>query len=784
MNLRSCNVLVSTIFFAVFVLGTSFQSYSQQDTLGVKTFDHNDLDGDKFDKSLETMSGNRLAENPDDLAQEIIIIEGDEIRKFGYSTLVDVLKSIPGFRTSQPGNAMEGETFLMRGLYGNDHTKILINGIPIKPEAVKGMPIAAQLPIRHAERIEIVLGPSSSTYGSDAMAGVINIVLPEIDRPVFAWADVNLLTPKTSDINLTLGGKTGRGKHIVNYELFASSRRAQDLNLVIPDDSIRIILGPNGTLNEFEQQLFFAEHEDHSLPEIEELNRESRLIGGYIKYRAFELSAINMFRIEHSGLGTNPLNASYHNPGTTFGENINSFSLKFNGKTNKRLQTNLALSALMYRTLENSSYWGVKNFLSNGMNFMYARSLDLRGEYQGTFKMNEQMKFVFGATGTYSLSHPFTNYLERPFRQSGDDYSFTLAPQDTTLYTGAYANPIADSVSNIDSTQFIEVFSTYNVGTFLHYLYKSKSGKLNIELGSRIDFNGNKEVVFTPKVGVVYNPWEHIRIVGYYGRGHRAPRSYHIYNNYFTDASNFLSGGGVQRDRANLNSEELHGAEARVIWDISDNWRVSGRYFMHYMENRIMRQVFTPDGLPPPPPPGQAGPRLGVGFFNSESYSFLGSGLFTVEYNKQISNNIELDVLLSYEYARGWEYVEPDDDAPDSLIRLSDYRFVPRHSFKGNVNLSFYDFTLSIRNNVFGLYVNEITQFDNQILSSYTEQMFHNMDIVLHVDLLRQLGLFVGVYNVFESVQSGVPNVNVTDSWTYNPQYGRTFKFGLNFQLN
>jgi hypothetical protein len=140
--------------------------------------------------------------------------------------------------------------------------------------------------------------------------------------------------------------------------------------------------------------------------------------------------------------------------------------------------------------------------------------------------------------------------------------------------------------------------------------------------------------------------------------------------------------------------------------------------------------------------------------------------------------------MLAYEYASGWEFVEPNENAPDSLIRSSDYRFVPEHSIKANVNVSFYDFTLSVRNNLIGRYVTEIFQRDNKIVYDESDQMFYNMDILLHGRLFRQLSAFLGVYNVLETVQSGVPNVNVTDSWTYNPQYGRTFKFGLNFQLN
>ncbi|MFK8007935.1 MAG: TonB-dependent receptor plug domain-containing protein, partial [Saprospiraceae bacterium] len=85
-----------------------------------------------------------------ELPFSIHVIPKEEIRDNGYRTLVDALKMAPGIKISQPGNALEGETFLMRGLMGNTYTKILINGNPIKPVVVRGMPIGAQLPIQQA----------------------------------------------------------------------------------------------------------------------------------------------------------------------------------------------------------------------------------------------------------------------------------------------------------------------------------------------------------------------------------------------------------------------------------------------------------------------------------------------------------------------------------------------------------------------------------------------------------------------------------------------------------
>src|SRR3989338_3082788 len=103
------------LLIAVLLLQLSAPVFAQEDdSIALQLFNHQDLNTDVDRASKTIVSANRLAETPDEMAQEVIIIDGNTIRKFGYSPLVDVGESIPGFRPSRPGNAIEGETFLMR----------------------------------------------------------------------------------------------------------------------------------------------------------------------------------------------------------------------------------------------------------------------------------------------------------------------------------------------------------------------------------------------------------------------------------------------------------------------------------------------------------------------------------------------------------------------------------------------------------------------------------------------------------------------------------------------
>jgi outer membrane cobalamin receptor len=141
---------------------------------------------------LKIISAGRISKNLDELPLTVYVISHEEILRNQYTSLIDVLNSLPGITTSQPGTGELGESFQIWGLTGNLYTKILINGLPVRPSVVSGMPIGSQLPIRQADKIEVIYGTSSSVYGADAVSGVINIITKEADKNTFVRGDISL----------------------------------------------------------------------------------------------------------------------------------------------------------------------------------------------------------------------------------------------------------------------------------------------------------------------------------------------------------------------------------------------------------------------------------------------------------------------------------------------------------------------------------------------------------------------------------------------------------------
>ena len=101
------------------------------------------------------------------------VISGDALRARGIAYLGDALRTIPGVALVRGGSYGGVTSLFLRG-GESDYVKVLIDGIPLN--AAGGGIDLASVTVDGAERIEIVRGPASGLYGSDAVTGVVNII--------------------------------------------------------------------------------------------------------------------------------------------------------------------------------------------------------------------------------------------------------------------------------------------------------------------------------------------------------------------------------------------------------------------------------------------------------------------------------------------------------------------------------------------------------------------------------------------------------------------------------
>lgn len=123
-----------------------------------------------------TVTANRIETIYKHTASSITVITAEEIESKNQFLILDILKSVPSLDVTQLGGPGSQTSIFMRGANSNQ-VLVLIDGVeandPISPGRAFDF---ASLTTDNVERIEILRGPQSTLYGSDAMAGIINII--------------------------------------------------------------------------------------------------------------------------------------------------------------------------------------------------------------------------------------------------------------------------------------------------------------------------------------------------------------------------------------------------------------------------------------------------------------------------------------------------------------------------------------------------------------------------------------------------------------------------------
>ena len=106
----------------------------------------------------------------------VTVITGQELRDRGVRRVVDALRTVPGVAVAQLGGTGAVASLFMRG-GESDYVQVLVDGVQVNDPG--GSYDWAHLTTDDIERIEVVRGPVSVLYGSDAVAGVVQIFTRE-----------------------------------------------------------------------------------------------------------------------------------------------------------------------------------------------------------------------------------------------------------------------------------------------------------------------------------------------------------------------------------------------------------------------------------------------------------------------------------------------------------------------------------------------------------------------------------------------------------------------------
>ena len=177
------------------------------------------------------VTATRIETPTSEVGSSVTVITASQIEEQKKSKVTEVMRSVPGLDVVQQGPGGTTSIF-MRGAK-SEHTLILIDGIEMNDPTTPGRSYDfSSLTTDNIERIEVIRGPQSTLYGSDAIGGVINIITKKGKGAPGGFIAAEAGSYKTFRGNAGINGGTG----MFNYSLGLSRQETDGFSSAAHDD--------------------------------------------------------------------------------------------------------------------------------------------------------------------------------------------------------------------------------------------------------------------------------------------------------------------------------------------------------------------------------------------------------------------------------------------------------------------------------------------------------------------------------------------------------------------
>ncbi|RKZ51272.1 MAG: TonB-dependent vitamin B12 receptor [Candidatus Parabeggiatoa sp. nov. 3] len=170
------------------------------------------------------VTATRTAQTVDESLASVTVITRDDIDNSQALSVPEILRTVPGLDVSTNGGLGQTTSLFMRGTE-SDHILVLVDGVKIGSATTSGVPFE-HLPLSQVERIEIVRGPRSSLYGSEAIGGVIQIFTRRGKGPLRTEASIGWGDDSTGKIMAGISGS----QQDTWYSLYADRLQTDGFN--------------------------------------------------------------------------------------------------------------------------------------------------------------------------------------------------------------------------------------------------------------------------------------------------------------------------------------------------------------------------------------------------------------------------------------------------------------------------------------------------------------------------------------------------------------------------
>lgn len=209
-SLRGCNPVVwrRLAFLLVFAATSSVQAQSPS-AAALKEV---------------VVTATRVAQPLADSLADVSLVDRAQIERSGASGLADLLARLPGVEYQRNGGPGSTTGVFMRGAESR-FTAVYIDGVRIDSQATGGASWEG-IPVSQIERIEVLRGPAAAVYGSDALAGVVQIFTRRGEAGFAPFVAAGLGSYGTRKIDAGLSGAAAG----FDYALSLSDERSEGFN--------------------------------------------------------------------------------------------------------------------------------------------------------------------------------------------------------------------------------------------------------------------------------------------------------------------------------------------------------------------------------------------------------------------------------------------------------------------------------------------------------------------------------------------------------------------------
>ncbi|WP_083867509.1 TonB-dependent receptor plug domain-containing protein [Fulvivirga imtechensis] len=525
---------------------------------------------DYFELTLEELlnipisSASKFSQKISDAPSVVSLINQSQIQKYGWISIHDIAGTLPGFSQSKD---YDRRTLSSRGLYegwNNNHLLMLVDGVPVNDNLYGTAYTWEITPLVFTKSLEIIRGPGSALYGSNATNGVVTI---------------NTMNP--GDLN---------GIGTARMRIGSRGTRIYDAITGAENDNASILLAFNSFETKGNEYFSYDDTRDNgdnyltTKRKVQD-GRSSNYIFAKIAAKGALEGLSVQYHEQHWDFQTGH-GWLFYIPDQP--ESMKEFrrliSLKYKPQN---LNSNFGYE-FMTRYQRHGLDWNMRYYSDGAFDDFYPDGVT---EYLKTHAddllTRAQVNYNFGSESSLLAGIEHTLFI-----YNGDDAHSSNIDLNNTYE----ANPGNQFVAANPWFEFIDGKPVNTVGVFGQYISPKMGGKLQATIGARFDtqsfdyidiYNNDQEESksfsqFSPRVGLVFFANESLTFKGLAGRAFRTPAPTEMFGaNTYSLASNI----------GELEPELITTIEFAADWKLNKQFNLRINSFYTDFENQIAYSV-------------------------------------------------------------------------------------------------------------------------------------------------------------------------------------------------